>query len=56
VLLLDGGKSVPAGYTQKAMQLRGNPRLTPVQALNLEGNLQLIDLHTAQREQNEEDA
>jgi len=55
VLLLDGGKAVPAGYTQKAMQLRNNPRLTPVQALNLEGNLQLIDLFTAQREQNEEE-
>ena len=50
VLLLDGGKAVPSGYIGKAMQLRGNPRLTPVQALNLEGNLQLIDLHSAQVE------
>jgi hypothetical protein len=54
VLLLDGGKSVPSGYTGKAMQLRGNPRLTPVQALNLEGNLQLVDLHSAQLENMED--
>jgi hypothetical protein len=55
VLLLDGGSAVPHGYTQRAMQLRNNPRLTPVQALNLEGNLQLIDLHSAQHEQIKED-
>jgi len=54
VLLLNvGPKSLPAGYTSKAMQLRGNPRLTPVQARNLEGNLQLIDLANAQRENEE---
>jgi len=53
VLLLDGGKAVPTGYTQKAIQLRGNPRLTPIQAVNLEGNLQLIDLFNAQHETEE---
>lgn len=52
VLLLNGGKAVPNGYIGKAMQLRGNPRLTPVQALNLEANFQLIDLHNAQTEEN----
>jgi energy-coupling factor transporter ATP-binding protein EcfA2 len=53
VLLLDGGKAVPAGYTQKAMQLRNNPKLTAVQARNLECNLQLIDLFAAQHEKEE---
>jgi hypothetical protein len=52
VLLLNGGKAVPTGYIGKAMQLRGNPRLTPVQALNLEANFQLIDLHNAETEEN----
>jgi energy-coupling factor transporter ATP-binding protein EcfA2 len=53
VLLLNGGKAVPSGYIGKAMQLRGNPRLSPVQALNLEANFQLIDLHSAQVENEE---
>jgi energy-coupling factor transporter ATP-binding protein EcfA2 len=53
VLLLNGGKAVPNGYIGKAMQLRGNPKLTPVQALNLEANFQLIDLHSAQVENEE---
>lgn len=53
VLLLNGGKAVPPGYTSKAMQLRGNPRLSPIQATNIEANLQLIDLFHAQQENEE---
>jgi len=54
-VLLLSGKTPPSGYTQKALQLRGNPRLTNTQALNLEGNLQLIDLSAAQREHTKEE-
>lgn len=42
VLLLDG--RAPAGYRQSAEKLRGNPRLTGIQALNLEMNMQLMDM------------
>lgn len=46
VLLLDG-KNPPAGYIQAAEKLQGNPRLSDVQALNLDMNLQLIALSEA---------
>jgi hypothetical protein len=52
VLLLSAdAKALPTGYTQQAMRLRNNPKLTPVQSLNLECNLQLIDLNAAQQEE-----
>ena len=54
VLLLDGGKGKPVGYRQQALKLRGNPKLTKVQALNLEANLQLIGLAEAQEEEEAE--
>jgi AAA domain (dynein-related subfamily) len=52
VLLLSvGPKSLPKGYTQQAIKLRNNPKLTKVQSLNLEGNLQLIELNDLQQEE-----
>ena len=43
VLLYDG-KNAPAGYVQAAEKLVGNPRLTELQALNLQMNLQLVEM------------
>jgi hypothetical protein len=51
VVLLGGGKGqVPNGYAPQALRLRGNPRLTEIQAMNLELNLQLIELEEARRQ------
>jgi hypothetical protein len=45
VFLLDGkGATVDPLYGPKARQLQGNARLTPIQAMNLELNLQLIEM------------
>jgi hypothetical protein len=41
-------------YQAKAEALRGNPKLTPVQATNLELNLQLIELEATRNEREEE--
>jgi hypothetical protein len=38
------GKNPPHGYVKAAVPLRGNSKLTPVQAVNLEMNLELIAL------------
>lgn len=58
VVLLDG-KNVPDAYRSVAYQLRGNPRLTPLQNTNLELNIQLMELAVAQKatveEEEEED-
>jgi MoxR-like ATPase len=50
VVLLDGRKDVPHLYEALAAKLRGNKRLTPVQALNVEMNLQLISMQDAAME------
>lgn len=56
VFLLDGrSATVPNLYEPKAHQLRGNDRLTPVQALNLELNLQLIEMEKIRQEKGTED-
>jgi hypothetical protein len=55
VLLLNGGRSVPRGYEMHAKKLRGNPRLTPTQALNVELNLQLIEMERAKTTSEEDD-
>jgi hypothetical protein len=55
ILLMHGSKSVPSGYKTQAVKLRGNPRLTPIQATNLEMNLQLIDMELARTSPSEED-
>ena len=43
-VLLYEGKNAPADYVQAAEKLMGNPRLTELQALNLQMNLQLIEM------------
>lgn len=52
VLLLKG-TNVPSGYVASAKRLRGNPRLTEVQSLNIEMNLQLIEMAIASTEEDE---
>jgi hypothetical protein len=41
-------------YRTAANKLKGNPRLTPVQSLNLSMNLQLIELQQAMKEEDDE--
>lgn len=50
VLLMDG-KNPPADYIKAAEALRGNPRLTSTQAVNLSMNLELIALAAAESEE-----
>jgi hypothetical protein len=52
VVLLDG-KNPPPGYIAAAQKLEGNPRLSPVQALNLRMNLELTALAEAVTESEE---
>jgi energy-coupling factor transporter ATP-binding protein EcfA2 len=52
VLLLKG-TNVPTGYVAQAKKIRGNPRLSQVQALNIEMNFQLIDMALASTEEDE---
>lgn len=51
VVLLDGRRNVPSMYEPLARKLQGNRRLTQVQALNLEMNLQLIEMQIAMKEE-----
>ena len=53
VVLLDGRKNVRSIYEPLARKLQGNRRLTQVQALNLEMNLQLIEMQQAMKEETE---
>jgi len=53
VLLLEG-KDEPRFYSAHATKLRGNPKLTQVQLLNIEMNLQLIQMHEASMKKEEE--
>ena len=52
-VVLLGGKAtdLPAGYLSAAQKLRGNPKLTPLQAINLEINQQLIEFEAAKHEE-----
>jgi ABC-type cobalamin/Fe3+-siderophores transport system ATPase subunit len=52
VLLLNG-KRVPVGYIAAAKKIRGNPRLTPTQSLNISMNMQLIEMAQASTEEDE---
>ena len=60
VLLLDGN-NVLRHYESQAKELVGNPQLTPLQAQNLELNLQLIQMeeakkdNTVEEEENDDD-
>lgn len=51
VVLTSGAtKTLPPGYAEAAAKLKGNPKLTERQALNLELNLQLIQLEAVRNE------
>ena len=50
VLLMDGTRA-PKGYYESALKLKGHPKLSEVQALNLDMNLQLIELHKTMTEE-----
>lgn len=43
-------------YVKHATKLRGNPRLTPIQALNIEMNLQLLELEEARHSKEDPNA
>lgn len=49
-VILLSGKNPNPNYVRLANKLRGNPKLTPIQAQNLELNLQLIEMEAASRE------
>jgi len=53
VLLLNGGRGVPHGYEMHAKKLRGNPKLSHTQALNIELNLQIIEMERMKQEEEE---
>lgn len=53
VVLLDG-KNPPPNYVKDATKLMGDPKLTELQATNLQLNLQLIEMAAARTETDEE--
>ena len=53
VLLLNGGRGVPHGYEVQAKKLRGNPKLSHIQALNIDLNLQIIEMERMKQEEEE---
>ena len=54
VVLLDG-KNPDQKYVINARKMLGNPRLSPIQDLNLRLNLQLLELEEAKKGEEEED-
>jgi energy-coupling factor transporter ATP-binding protein EcfA2 len=52
VLLLKG-TNPPVGYIAAAKKIRGNPRLTPTQSLNINMNMQLIEMAQASTEEDD---
>lgn len=49
-VLLPSGKNVDPQYKSKAQVLQGNPKLTEVQSINLDLNLQLIEMEAIRHE------
>ena len=49
-VVLVSARSVPSGYRPIAEKLRGNPKLTELQALNMEMNLQMLQMYDASQE------
>ena len=49
-VILPNGKNPDHSYVTRARKLQGNPRLTEIQAQNLDLNLQLIEMEEAIRE------
>lgn len=54
-VFLPSGAKVPTGYENQAKKLIGNEKLTDLQALNLNVNLQLIELEEARKEKGTDD-
>lgn len=48
-VLLPDGKHVPAGYVGAVFKLKDHPKLTDLQRLNIQLNLQLIELENAKK-------
>lgn len=55
ILLLSGKTPWAEAYKRAALKLRGNPRLTPIQATNLETNLQLLEMEAAIKEEEDDE-
>ena len=51
LLLGEKGEVSAAQYMKQASQLRGNPHLSRVQAINLECNIQLLELESTRKEE-----
>lgn len=49
-VFLLSGKNLPLNYESAARSLRNNPKLTEIQRMNLELNIQLIDMEQAKHE------
>ena len=54
-VFLLSGRNVLNGYESAARELRGHKKLTPLQAMNLELNLQLIEMEEAKKEDEDDD-
>ena len=54
-VFLLSGRNVLNGYESAAQGLRGHKKLTPLQAMNLELNLQLIEMEEAKKEDEDDD-
>ena len=54
-VLLLSGKNPPPAYLGQAQKLKGNPKLTPLQASNLALNLQLLELESIRSHNPKED-
>ena len=52
-MFLLSGKNPPHGYVKAALALQGNSKLTPIQAINLEMNLELISFEDAKKNEEE---
>ena len=50
VVLSTGAKHAPKGYEEAARKLKGNPKLTPLQAMNLELNLEMLEMARVEEE------
>lgn len=50
VVILPGSQG-PPGYHDRAAKLNGNPKLSPVQAANIQANLELLEFEAAKHEE-----
>jgi len=54
-VILLSGKHVSPTYKEAALRIKDNPKLTPIQLMNLKMNLQLIDMEEARQKQDKEE-